>query len=385
MKQLFQDAQNRSTTFGFELDIYVPAIKVAIEFDGVRYHKSTAALEKDNNKDRLCDDHGISLYRLRDPALSDTDTAIRIDCVDDGRKEKLNSPIKKVLNYLKPNNDICVDVIRDYYEILSASLLSIKQKSIIATHPDMASEWHPSFNLPLTPDKVTAGMGIKVWWKCSRCGEPYQAVVYSKKAGNGCPLCAIETRRNATITAAIKRNSLVNKYPELIEEIFLEDNPGIDVSRLAAGSKKHIIWTCRKCGYKWSAAINHRTSGVGCPQCGRQSTITAAKRAVINLDTGEVFESLKEAALACGGDKRGISNCCSGLYKTAYGYHWQYQNQTARKRHTGMLVHNIETGEVFQSIQQAADKYKCDRSAISSALRGKTKVSQGCHWEWIEK
>jgi hypothetical protein len=49
-----------------------------------------------------------------------------------------------------------------------------------------------------------------------------------------------------------------------------------------------------------------------------------------------------------------------------------------------MLIRNVETGEVFQTIQQAADKYGCDRSAISAALRGKAKLSQGCHWEFIQ-
>lgn len=101
-----------------------------------------------------------------------------------------------------------------------------------------------------------------------------------------------------------------------------------------------------------------------------------------------ILQAISKSAVllrrACGGDKRGISNCCVGLSKTAYGFHWQYRDQChARKQHTGMKIRNVETGEVFDSIQQAANKYGCDRSAISSALRGKTKLSQGCHWEFI--
>ena len=386
VKQLFPEAQNRDTSYGFEMDIYIPSQNVAIEFDGVRYHKDIAALSKDNNKDKLCEKNGITLYRLRDPRLLNTNSAIRIDCIDDGRKEKLNDPIKKLLCYLNPNNDVRVDVVSDYYTILSASLTILEQNSILVTHPELVAEWHPTFNLPLTPNKVTSGMGIKVWWKCNKCGNDYQAFVYSRKAGNGCPKCAIDVRSAAKTSAALKKNSLVEKYPELVEEISIEDNPGIDVARLAAGSKKHIVWQCKKCGNKWSAAINHRTNGVGCPRCARQKTTNAAKRAVINLDTGEEYDSLKEAAMACGGDKRSIFNCCSGLSKTAYGFHWKYRDEShTRQRHTGMLIRNIETGEIFQTIKQAADKYGCDRSAISSALRGKTKLSQGCHWEFISQ
>ena len=90
VKKLFPDAQNRDTSFGFELDIFVPSLKAAIEFDGVRYHKDIIVINKDNNKDRLCEDLGITLYRLRDPRLPNTKNAIRIDCTDDGRKGKLD-------------------------------------------------------------------------------------------------------------------------------------------------------------------------------------------------------------------------------------------------------------------------------------------------------
>lgn len=33
------------------------------------------------------------------------------------------------------------------------------------------------------------------------------------------------------------------------------------------GSKEKVHWICSKCGYKWSAVINTRTKGVGCPAC----------------------------------------------------------------------------------------------------------------------
>ncbi len=55
------------------------------------------------------------------------------------------------------------------------------------------------------------------------------------------------------------------------------------------------------------------------------------------------------------------------------------------KKHVGMLVHNIETDELFSSIQEAANKYGCNRSSISSALNGDSKTSMGCHWEFVRK
>ncbi len=47
--------------------------------------------------------------RLLDPHLPNTNSAIRIDCTDDGRKGKLDEPIKLLLCRLDPHNEISVD------------------------------------------------------------------------------------------------------------------------------------------------------------------------------------------------------------------------------------------------------------------------------------
>lgn len=45
----------------------------------------------------------------------------------------------------------------------------------------------------------------------------------------------------------------------------------------------------------------------------------------------------------------------------------------------------IETGEVFESITDAAKKYGVTISAISRVLRGKAKTSAKLHWEYLRK
>jgi hypothetical protein len=48
---------------------------------------------------------------------------------------------------------------------------------------------------------------------------------------------------------------------------------------------------------------------------------------VFCLDTGEVFESLQDASISVVGSfsgKAGISKCCLGRLHTAYGYRWKY-------------------------------------------------------------
>ena len=383
VKECFPDTISRDTSFGFELDIYVPSIKVAIEYDGVKYHKGEKSFIKDNNKDGLCEKNDIKLFRFRDPVLPSTQSAVRITCPDN--REFLGDGISLLLSRIAPDNRKYINPQNDYYVIFNNTLLNQKEKSIIITHPEIAAEWHPTKNLPLSPEKVTSGMKIDVWWLCLKCGNEYQAKMYSRKAGRGCPECGKKTRAKKRSLTAARKNNFLMQYPKLAEEFSPDDNPGIDISKLSAGSGIPIIWTCSKCGHKWPASVSKRTQGYGCEKCGRERTKKAAERAVINLDTGEYYASITLAAEAVDGDKRSICTCCGGRTKTAYGYHWAYAEDKCRKNNTGMLIHNIETNEFFNTIQEAANKYRCDRSSISSALNGKTKTSMGYHWEFVKK
>lgn len=54
--------------------------------------------------------------------------------------------------------------------------------------PDLAAEWHPTKNLPLTPESVTSGSGKKVWWACPM-GHEYIASILHRNQGTNCPIC----------------------------------------------------------------------------------------------------------------------------------------------------------------------------------------------------
>ncbi len=70
------------------------------------------------------------------------------------------------------------------------------QNSLAAVWPDLAKEWHPTKNLPLTPEKISKCNQKKVWWRCAK-GHEWEAVVANrspgrKDGGTGCPHCARE-------------------------------------------------------------------------------------------------------------------------------------------------------------------------------------------------
>lgn len=47
-------------------------------------------------------------------------------------------------------------------------------------------------------------------------------------------------------------------------------------------------------------------------------------RAVVCVETGVVFDTIKDAGLFTGGSSKNIISCCRGRLKTSGGYHWRY-------------------------------------------------------------
>lgn len=65
--------------------------------------------------------------------------------------------------------------------------------SLAAKRPDIAKEWHPTKNAPLTPDQVKKASGRRVWWQCSLnpSHEWPTTVKHRTILGTGCPFCAL--------------------------------------------------------------------------------------------------------------------------------------------------------------------------------------------------
>ena len=55
--------------------------------------------------------------------------------------------------------------------------------------PEIAEEWDIEMNPGISPSDVTCGSEKKIWWRCEE-GHSWQAKVYSRTEGRGCPECA---------------------------------------------------------------------------------------------------------------------------------------------------------------------------------------------------
>ena len=96
-------------------------------------------------------------------------------------------------------------------------------------------------------------------------------------------------------------------------------NPNIELLGHYEDSKTKIPCRCKVCGHEWSQNTDHLIlRKQGCPMCNRPH------KKVINLDTGEMFESATDAASQLGLTPAAIATACRGINKTCNGHNWKY-------------------------------------------------------------
>ncbi len=70
-----------------------------------------------------------------------------------------------------------------------------EDNSLAQVLPDIAKDWHPYKNAPLTPNDVVAGGSKKVWWICKHGHEWKTTVGARVNRGTGCSKCSLQTSR----------------------------------------------------------------------------------------------------------------------------------------------------------------------------------------------
>jgi hypothetical protein len=142
----------------------------------------------------------------------------------------------------------------------SAGKVVIPGKNDLKTlRPDIAGDWNREKNESLTPGQVTVQSTQRVWWSCPKCEQTYEAVVFNRTNGTGCPYCAGHL-------PIVGKTDLKTVFPNLADEWDHERNKDKKPEDCTCGSNKKVFWKC-KCGCRWRATICSRTAGSKCPRC----------------------------------------------------------------------------------------------------------------------
>ena len=244
---------------GYELDVYIPSKRIAIEFDGFYWHGNKT--EKDIEKNRKCEKDGIKLFRIREGLQPLNDTSL--DYVIQKRHDDLSTVLVQIF-YEIIGCVVDVDLDRDAIDIENLRELTEKEISILVTNPDIAHEWNHEKNGKLRPENFSSNSGKKVWWKCTK-GHEWQATIDSRQKGHGCPYCM-------GLYVIKGENDLQTVNPSLANEWNYEKNPGLTPMDVMVSAKRKVWWRCKN-GHEWEAAIYSRNSGTGCPYCAGNKVI----------------------------------------------------------------------------------------------------------------
>ena len=238
---------------GYELDIYIPSRKIAIEYDGYFWHKNKT--DKDLEKNQKCLQNGIKLYRIREglPSLNDSS----IDYIVQENQVDLSKTLEEILSKIIGTN-IDIDIKRDLIAIENLREYTEKENSLLFSNPEIAKEWNYEKNGNLKPEHFASNSNKKVWWKCNK-GHEWQAKIDSRTRGNGCPYCS----GKYTVKG---ENDLQTLNPVLAKEWNYEKNDGLSPADVTPNSHKTVWWKCSE-GHEWQAAIGNRHRGNGCPKC----------------------------------------------------------------------------------------------------------------------
>ena len=286
LRYLFDKVISRYMLRGIEADIFIPIIKLAIEYDGAYFHKKKE--KADAKKSEFFKRHNIKLIRLREKPLK----KIRDDDILIGRngieKKHLNILINYILRkydisdkkfnaYLKSKRFLNDDL---YRELMSYFPSPIPENSILFTHPRLVKEWDYEKNSPLRPENFSKGSEYSAWWLCPK-GHSYDQNIGNRTRGSNCPYCSGQR--------VGKDNNLVVRYPNIASEWHPSKNGGLRPEGFMPGTHQEAWWLCPK-GHSYKKAIGTKVSAGykrGCPKCaglGRTSEEVIKKARELHSD-----------------------------------------------------------------------------------------------------
>ena len=185
ISKAFPDAAklNQEDFLGKELDIYIPSIKTAIEYDGYTWHHDK--IEVDTEKDTLCTERNISLFRIREPKLPqlESSTCFMLNSTEWVDLETVICAIIKELGKEPPN----CNIERDYLLIHESHIQYMSHK------------WDAVYEFLLQQYNTNGFVGIKLGDKTSAGVDLYNWISKQREAYREKTLCSAHIEKLQSI------------------------------------------------------------------------------------------------------------------------------------------------------------------------------------------
>ncbi len=340
IKQLYPDAVSRYKDIfnnGMELDIYIPSWKIAVEFDGIFWHKKRELeikTKREELKYQICKQHGIRLFRLREGEIEQSnvyaDSWYPIKASNNF--QDLENCIRSFILTFNPlhinpkKHSLTIDLKRDEPAIRASYMTEFKKNSLQTQYPLLAKEWHSTKNGALLPSMFLCGSSYRAYWKCSICGNEWQASIGSRTKGRRCQKCFRKANKGGghpearPIYQYTKDGTFIKKWDSIM-----------DASRALQKNSSNIT-SCAKhdrpyaAGFRWEYDFQEYLEPVVKKKKSRKGS---HGKAIYQVDkNGQIiaeYPSLSEASAVLQIDATSISKVLNGHQQTAGGYLWRFK------------------------------------------------------------
>lgn len=333
VKKYYPDAVNTYKDIfdnGMELDIFIPSLKIGLEYDGVYWHHTDGSDSRESLKYSICKNNDIAIIRIKED-INDTsqDNCDDMLYCDFSHKKfyKIDETVRALLLKLGYTSYIDIDTHRDEISIREQYTIGTEESSLKSVYPEIANQWHPTKNGKLRPDMFSPYASYKAWWLCPVCKGEWQASIdrrtsgFKKGKGN-CPICTshmLKKGYNDLESWSQKNDSLIlslwdyDANDKLPDEYFPK-------------SSKSVFWKCDVCGEKWSAAISRATTWTQCPHCWKKSRTKMVQQFDKQGKIIAEYNTAEEAARLLNIDKSAIRRVCLGERSEYKGFIWKYKS-----------------------------------------------------------
>ena len=304
------------TAAGVELDVCIPALRAAVEPGSWYWHRNL--VERDREKRLLCERKGIRLitvYDHYDETAVPFDDCLVTPCDLASRRnmDKLVAVTKTLLGAFGLDSNLAAgewETIRRRAELDSRRMTTEEFRAELAGIND---------KIEVIGEYTRASDKIRV--RCKVCNHEWSVAPTTLRRGSGCASCA--GRLKLTHERFVERLNLL--HPEIV--------PLTEY----VNSQTRMTFECRACGHVWSAqayGLITKSRSSGCRKCSVRAMLRRRSRKVRCITTGEVFDTLREAAAKYGVSRSAISQCCSEppKLKRAGGREWEYVDLLSGER-----------------------------------------------------
>lgn len=160
------------------------------------------------------------------------------------------------------------------------------------------------------------------------CGHEWKNDVYDRTRApkpSGCVKCQRRTASGRFRQMAIeKTGALADTNPNLAAAWDYEKNGNLTPSDIAANSNGTYWFLCRSCGASYKSYPGAKEPL--CMGCMRKARGRKSGKKVVCVETGTVYETIRDAGIQVGKHPSSISHALSDG-GTCAGYHWQYLDE----------------------------------------------------------